>query len=187
MTKGGHYAEYMAAVTTTHIDVRADVPVLGSDASHASEHETAASKSRVSHTDVLTTMWLAVAAAWTVYFLHGLIDSRSVIVHLEQELGRTVDLSRGPVVGFTELHGAFCGHGFRGEEVNSTFSNWIGLFLGGAVAYVPGLALLSVNVSRWARQRSRRLTLAMAAIVVVQVGLMITFADTIGVATYFGD
>lgn len=142
---------------------------------------------KISATDVLTTMWLAVATAWTVYFFHGLIDSRSVIVHLEQELGRSVDLSRGAFVGFNELHGAFCGHGFRGDGVNSTFTNYIALVMGGFLAYGSGAVLFMINLSRRARQRSGRFSLAMAIIVVLQVGLMFAFADTISVATYFGD
>ena len=178
----------MVAKTVDHRLIRGAVTPIeraGVDAVPTSKQEAGPAKHTV--TDVLTSVWLAVTTIWTLYFFHGLLDSRAVIVSLEQELGRTVDVSQGTPIGFNELHGAFCGHGFRGESVNSTFANALALAFGGFVAYGSGAALLLTHLSRWAKERSRRLSFAMGAVVVVQVSLMILFLDTINIVTYFGD
>lgn len=138
---------------------------------------------KVYFSDVLTGVWLAITAAWTVYFLHGLIDSRSVLVTFAEGFDR-------PLIEedyfTTEMFRAFCGHGFRGNSVNSAFTNGLILALGGFVTYMPGFALGVVNVSRWERSRSRKFVLAIVAIVLVQFALMTLFWDTINLATMLG-
>ena len=84
--------------------------------------------------DVTTFLWLAITVIWTVaYFLPSLFNARSVLVTFAEELGRTP--TDEDYFSSEALRGAFCGHGFRGEEVNATFANMIILGIGGALTY----------------------------------------------------
>lgn len=145
-----------------------------------------ASTGKFGFLDVTTFLWLAITVIWTVaYFLPSLFNARSVLVTFAEELGRTP--TNDDYFSSEELRGAFCGHGFRGEEVNATFANMIVLFLGGALTYSIGAVFALTNLQRWKRPRSRKLLIAMVAVVAVQVGLMIGFLDTIDLATSLGD
>ncbi len=136
--------------------------------------------------DVATFLWLAITVIWTVaFFLPSLFNARSVLVTFAEELGRTP--TDDDYFSSEELRGAFCGHGFRGEEVNATFANMIVLFLGGLPIYAAGGILAITNLQRWDRLRSRKFLIAMVAVVAVQVGLMVGFLDTIDLATSLGD
>ena len=108
-----------------------------------------------------------------------------MLVSFAEELGRTP--TDEDYFSSEALRGAFCGHGYRGEEVNATFANMIILGIGGALTYSIGAILAIPNLERWKRPRSRKLLIAMVAVVAVQVGLMLGFFDTIDLATALGD
>ena len=145
-----------------------------------------ASTRKFSFTDGATLVWLAVTAVWTVaYFIPSLINARSVLVSFADELGRTP--TDEDYFSSEALRGAFCGHGYQGEEVNATFANMIILGLGGFLTYSIGAVFAVNNLQRWKRTRSRKLLIAMVAVVAIQVGLMIGFLDTIDLATSLGD
>ena len=148
--------------------------------------EPEASTKTFSFLDVATFLWLAITAIWTVaYFIPSLINARSVLVSFAEELGRTP--TDEDYFSSEALRGAFCGHGYRGEEVNATFANMIALSLGGFLTYSIGAVFAVNNLQRWKRTRSRKLLIAMVAVVAIQVGLMIGFLDTIDLATSLGD
>ena len=144
------------------------------------------STSKFGFLDGATLLWLAVTAVWTVaYFIPSLINARSVLVSFAEELGRTP--TDEDYFSSEAFRGAFCGHGYRGEEVNATFANMIALSLGGFLTYSIGAVFAVNNLQRWKRTRSRKLLIAMVAVVAIQVGLMIGFLDTIDLATSLGD
>lgn len=86
----------------------------------------------------------------------------------------------------SELYGAFCGHGFRGQDVSADLVNGFSLGVGGFAMYLPGFALLVSHVSRIrTRSTARNLALAMIGIVAVQFVLIAGAWETINFVTYF--
>ena len=141
------------------------------------------STNRLSRSQILSMFWVASMALWTVYFLDGLIDSRSAIQAVSADLGRPVTTDDLFGSAGRELYDAWCGHGFRGRSLNNTFTSWIALAFGGFVMYGGAALLYAKNAFQYADAVSRRINLGFVAIAAVQLGLMILFHGTISIGT----